>query len=246
MKISLFSKLCALVVLFALSSGSFSNNLLADTYVGGLAGVECEGCKKTIAKSIAKLSGVQTIRIKKIADLKHEMVVITDGSALITHEQVSEAIKHAEHYKIQSWTKSKEEHPTTASEATKTESTDQSWLKDWEKIIGTWAEEDGPTFTFGWKFPGKILETHVKWGESEKYTVTWKHPETGEISTLSLDNKGGQSEGTWTFAPEKATIKEVFKSNDGRTGDKLTEYTVKGDTLTMKINDGKPRTLKRQ
>ena len=34
-------------------------------YIASMSGVECTACKKTIAKAIAKLNGVKTIRIVK-------------------------------------------------------------------------------------------------------------------------------------------------------------------------------------
>lgn len=82
-----------------------------DVYVATLTGVECAGCKKVIAKALIKLEGVQTIRIEKSGDKNHKMTVTTDGSAEITQARVAEAIKHAEHYTIKSWNKSKVEGP---------------------------------------------------------------------------------------------------------------------------------------
>jgi cation transport ATPase len=95
-----------------LLSFCFADALVADDlYVAILTGVECAGCKKVIAKSLIKLEGVQTIRIEKNGDKHHKMTVATDGSVEITEAQVAEAIKHAEHYAIQSWKKSKNEVP---------------------------------------------------------------------------------------------------------------------------------------
>lgn len=116
----------------------------------------------------------------------------------------------------------------------------------WDKIAGTWQEEDGMTLTFGWKFPGKILDLFIKWEESEMYSILYQHPKTGEISVLSTDNVGGHSKGTAVFEADKAVFKVNYVSGDGRTGDKTTEYTLKGDTLEFRVNNGEARSLTRK
>lgn len=77
------------------------------TYVAGLTGAECAGCKKTIAKKIGRLKGVKTIRIEKISDNSHRLYVITDGSQSLTKAAAVKALgKDVEHYTITSWKKS--------------------------------------------------------------------------------------------------------------------------------------------
>ncbi|MDF1813208.1 MAG: heavy metal-associated domain-containing protein [Verrucomicrobiales bacterium] len=238
----------SLVSVFALLFAFSSGLLFADTYVATLSGIECEGCKKTIARSLAKISGVQSIRIEKIGDDAHKMTVTTDGSSEISREQAAEAIELAEHYKIKSWDKSAEDQTEHAHDKSHSEGTpEDSWLVNgWDKIIGTWQEEDGPTVSFGWKYPGTVLESSVKWGESQKYAVMWKEPESGKIAILSLDNKGGQSKGFCTFEADKSVATETYATGDGRTGEKTTVYLLEGDTLTFQINDGEPRVLVRK
>jgi len=82
-----------------------SLTLLAEevAYVANLTGVECDGCKKTIARSLAKIEGVKVIKIVKNDDGTHKMTVTTDGTKPLTLEKAAEAIKHAEHYQIKSW-----------------------------------------------------------------------------------------------------------------------------------------------
>ena len=100
-KFVFFSLAVALITCFSASA-----LIAGDAYVATLTGVECSGCKKTIAKSLAKIDGVQTIRIEKSGDKTHKMTVTTDGSAPISKAKASAALKHAEHYKIVSWKKS--------------------------------------------------------------------------------------------------------------------------------------------
>ncbi|MGY8643055.1 MAG: heavy-metal-associated domain-containing protein [Verrucomicrobiales bacterium] len=76
------------------------------SYVGTLTGVECTGCKKTIAKALSKIDGVQTIRIVKNKDQTHRLEVTTDGSKAITKSDANKALQKAEHYQIRSWSKS--------------------------------------------------------------------------------------------------------------------------------------------
>lgn len=258
MKKSLISKTIGSFSFGAVALAVLCASLQAETYVAKLTGVECEGCKKTIAKSLANINGVETIQIKKVAEKEHLMTVTTDGSKPISMDEAAAAIKHAEHYKIQSWNISSEAQVTTTAkpteEAKKTtptpapvKSTVESWLtpNGWDNIVGTWSETDGPTITFSWKYPGKVLESAVKWGESERFSIIWQHPTSGEISIVSLDNKGGQSIGTCEFGADKAIVKENYAVKDGRTGEKISAYTLSGDSLTLKVNEGEPRTLTR-
>lgn len=76
-----------------------------DTYVATMSGIDCNACKKTIAKSIGKIEGVKTIRIVENKNGTHRMTVITDGSNSISRTDAQKSIKDAEHYKIVSWTK---------------------------------------------------------------------------------------------------------------------------------------------
>jgi len=76
------------------------------SYIGKLTGVECTACKKTIAQALSKIDGVQTIRIVKNKDETHRLEVLTDGSKAITKADANKALEKAEHYQIQSWSKS--------------------------------------------------------------------------------------------------------------------------------------------
>lgn len=76
-------------------------------YSGTLSGAECSSCKKEIAKSIAKIKGVKTIRIVKLGDDKHRLEVITDGSKPVTRSDADKALAKSDHYKIHSWKKTK-------------------------------------------------------------------------------------------------------------------------------------------
>ncbi len=75
-------------------------------YIAKMSGVECTACKKTIAKAIAKLSGVKTIRIIKKDKKNHQLEILTDGSSELTKADAIKALEKAKHYKILSWMKS--------------------------------------------------------------------------------------------------------------------------------------------
>ncbi|MDF1859399.1 MAG: heavy metal-associated domain-containing protein [Verrucomicrobiales bacterium] len=95
-----------LVAVFGLLvSPSFAGE--TTTYIGSLSGIDCTGCKKTIAKSIGKLKGVKTIRIEKKSENSHKLIVITDGSKAISKADAIKALgKNVDHYKITGWSKS--------------------------------------------------------------------------------------------------------------------------------------------
>lgn len=76
------------------------------TYRASMTGIECSGCKKSIAKSLGKLDGVKTIRITKGSGNNHTLTVISDGSTSISKSDALGALgKNAPHYKLVSWSK---------------------------------------------------------------------------------------------------------------------------------------------
>lgn len=88
---------------FLLSSPAFAGDV---TYRASMTGIECSGCKKTIAKSLGKLDGVKTIRIVKGSGNNHTLTVITDGSSSLSKSDALKALgKNAPHYQIVSWSK---------------------------------------------------------------------------------------------------------------------------------------------
>lgn len=93
-----------IIVLLSLLLGGTA---LADvTYRASMTGIECSGCKKSIAKSLGNLKGVKTIRIVKGSGNNHTLTVITDGSASISKSDAISALgKNAPHYTIVSWSK---------------------------------------------------------------------------------------------------------------------------------------------
>lgn len=98
-----FLTISAIVVL------GFVGQIQADsivTYTGNLTGIDCDGCKRTIASSIAKLKGVKTIKINKKSEGSHTLTVVTNGSKEITKSQASKALGKKSHYKITSWSSS--------------------------------------------------------------------------------------------------------------------------------------------
>tara|TARA_B110000305_G_scaffold137167_1_gene153088 strand:+ start:377 stop:700 length:324 start_codon:yes stop_codon:yes gene_type:complete len=73
------------------------------TYTGKLTGIDCDGCKRSIASSIAKFKGVKTIKIVKKSSGSHVMTVATNGAKAISKTEVSNALGKDSHYKIVSW-----------------------------------------------------------------------------------------------------------------------------------------------
>ncbi len=74
-------------------------------YTATMSGIDCNGCKKTISKSLARIKGVQKIQIVKVGNDRHRLTVHTDGTNPISMSRAQSAIRGAEHYKILSWSK---------------------------------------------------------------------------------------------------------------------------------------------
>ncbi|MDF1849746.1 MAG: heavy metal-associated domain-containing protein [Verrucomicrobiales bacterium] len=93
-----------LLLLFGfIVSPAYAGNV---TYQASMTGIECNGCKKSISRSIGKLSGVKTIRISKINDKRHRLTVVTDGTNSLSRSDVTKALgKNAPHYKLASWSR---------------------------------------------------------------------------------------------------------------------------------------------
>lgn len=97
------------VSLLAILSFAFPSLLVAAdvTYVASMTGIECNECKKTIARTLGGLPGVKTIRISKTGEKSHRLTVVTDGSKDISKERAVRALKGKKlHYMIVSWSKS--------------------------------------------------------------------------------------------------------------------------------------------
>ena len=106
MKKSLLNSVLSLLAVIAVGTAAAD-----EAYTAKLSGVDCDGCKKTIARSLAKIEGVTTIRIVKNGDGTHTMTVTAEDGVQITEKQAAEAISKAEHYKIQSWKKTEYSAP---------------------------------------------------------------------------------------------------------------------------------------
>ncbi len=76
-------------------------------YHGKLSGVECNQCKKAIAKSIAKIKGVEMIRIVKQSKNAHRLEVTLQDAKPVPRSRVESALAGADHYKLLSWKKVK-------------------------------------------------------------------------------------------------------------------------------------------
>ncbi len=73
------------------------------TYTAGMSGIECADCKKTISRAIGKIKGVKTIRIVKVGENQHRLVIVTDGSKPIAKSDAVAALGKDSHYAITSW-----------------------------------------------------------------------------------------------------------------------------------------------
>lgn len=75
------------------------------SYTANMKGIECAGCKKTIARSLGKIKGVKTIRITKTGEDRHQLSIVTDGTAEITRAEAVKALGKDSHYEIVGWSK---------------------------------------------------------------------------------------------------------------------------------------------
>ncbi len=94
------------ITVFAIVVLGLVSQLKADsgvTYTGNLTGIDCDGCKRTIASSIAKIKGVKTIKIVKKSEGSHVLTVVTKGAKPISKAEASKALGKDSHYKITSW-----------------------------------------------------------------------------------------------------------------------------------------------
>jgi copper chaperone CopZ len=73
------------------------------SYTANMKGIECAGCKKTIARSLGKIKGVKTIRITKTGEDRHQLSIVTDGTAEITRADAVQALGKDSHYEIVGW-----------------------------------------------------------------------------------------------------------------------------------------------
>lgn len=93
------------IALTVIAIMSFCGVAIAEdiTYKASMTGIDCDGCKKKIIASLAKIDGVKQIRVSRAKKQgMHQLTIVTDGDT-ITKEQAVAAISHAEHYKIVSW-----------------------------------------------------------------------------------------------------------------------------------------------
>lgn len=96
-----------LLTILALVGLFLTPQVFADevSYTANMKGIECSGCKKTIAQTLGKIKGVRTIRITKTGKDRHQLSVVTDGTAEITRADAVKALGKESHYEIVSWSK---------------------------------------------------------------------------------------------------------------------------------------------
>jgi hypothetical protein len=105
----------------------------------------------------------------------------------------------------------------------------------WDKLIGTWGDGTGNTSTFAWKFPGTVVESLTKMGDTQRFSMIYRNSKTGVISVVSTDNKGGSSKGDCEFSAGKAVFKITTAPHDGTEANLVIHYILDGDTLEVKV-----------
>ncbi|MEM0970005.1 MAG: heavy metal-associated domain-containing protein [Verrucomicrobiota bacterium] len=94
----------ALPLALLCSGWGMSTATAETTYAATMKGIECNACKKTVAKALGGLPGVEMVRIQKRTENLHDLTVITDGSAPISKAEAIKALgKKAPHYEIITW-----------------------------------------------------------------------------------------------------------------------------------------------
>lgn len=110
----------------------------------------------------------------------------------------------------------------------------------WDKVIGTWASENGTETTFSWK-EGEVHSV-TKMGDTERNT-TIKLESGNKASVDSKDNKGGTSGGTAEFMENKAVFTITSKPAEGEQRDLTIHYAFPdADTLTVQL-EGQPEAI---
>jgi len=97
------------ISLIALLISLFASAAIAGdaTYRASMKGIDCNGCKKSIAQSLGKISGVKTIRISKSGPNRHTVTVIASDSTSISKSDANSALGKDRHhsYTLLSWSR---------------------------------------------------------------------------------------------------------------------------------------------
>ena len=65
----------------------------------------------------------------------------------------------------------------------------------WDRIFGTWVDADtqgaAVSISYGWKFKDKVVESTVKMGDRESYSLIGINATNGEVFHVGVDSDGG-------------------------------------------------------
>jgi hypothetical protein len=117
----------------------------------------------------------------------------------------------------------------------------------WDRILGTWVDEDtnGDTIkiTYAWRFEDRVVEVTSKTGKLETVGLVGVNAKTGEVHHLGADNQGGGSLGKWRLEDGDAVLELGFVSGEGREGAmKIRLHLKDDDTLVLTVEAPEPIT----
>ena len=118
----------------------------------------------------------------------------------------------------------------------------------WDRILGTWVDQDtnGDTvkITYAWKFKDRVVEVNSKAGKLETVGLIGVNAKTGDVHHLGADNQGGGSIGKWRVEDGDAVLELAFVSGDGKEGGmKIRQHLKDNDTLVLTVEAPEPITL---
>ena len=112
----------------------------------------------------------------------------------------------------------------------------------WDRIIGTWVDEDtrgaAVKATYAWKFKNQLIEVTTKIGERETVALMGRNAKTGEVFYIAGDNQGGSSLGKWKLESGDAILELGYVTPDGQEGElSIRHHLQDDDTLRVTINE---------
>jgi hypothetical protein len=118
----------------------------------------------------------------------------------------------------------------------------------WNRILGTWGDQDsngsGIKITYSWKFEGTLLEMNGTFGERTSTALIGLNAKTKEIIHTGADDKGGTSHGKWVPKDDDLTLKLATVTGEGEEGTMNVLHHFKDDdTLILTIARDEPIVL---
>ena len=118
----------------------------------------------------------------------------------------------------------------------------------WNRILGTWVDQDsngaGIKITYSWKFEGTLIEMNGTFGERTSTALIGFNAKTKEISHAGADDKGGTSRGKWVTKDDDVTLELASITEEGEERTMNVRHHFKDDdTLIITIERDEPVTL---